>query len=135
MSRRCYKWMLASTGSGPQHRRRHRRDIAIAGPLFLIAVMTGWVYCRFYPVNPHYYQASFTPAVMFASGHGLVNADVSAPPQIREFLELKRDHLNAAEVPRPNRVQAFDSLQNASRYLLLSVGLWWRLTGISWRGV
>jgi hypothetical protein len=112
-----------------------RPDVGIALSLFLTGTLTGLLYCLFYAGAPVYYQKWFGPAVMFASGHGLVNPDTTGAPKIQEFLDLKRDRLSQGDIPADISTGPLTLYQSGHRYLLLSVGFWWRRAGISWRQV
>lgn len=96
---------------------------------------TGWLYCRFYAGTPAFYQKWFGPAVMFASGHGYVNPDTTRADRIRRFLDLETDRLGRDDVPADTPTVPLGGDQRVHRYLLLAVGLWWRLAGISWSQV
>jgi len=114
---------------------RSRLDVGIALSLFLTGTVTGLLYCLFYAGAPAYYQRWFGPAVMLASGHGFANPDTTRAPNIRQFLSLQRDHLSRDDIPADTPTVPLTVEQGGHPYLLLSVGWWWRLAGISWRQV
>lgn len=81
-----------------------------------------------------YYQETMAPSVMFACGRGLLNINPSAAPELVEFLARKRDAFDCATIP-DSAIDKLTSLQSASRYLLIAVGVAWKLGGISWSGL
>lgn len=83
---------------------------------------------------PVFYQSAFGPAVMVAAGRGFQNPMPAPGSPLAEFLAQRRPSLEPSQVV-PERVVEPDQLQYATRYLLLAVGYWWRVAGISWSNV
>ena len=81
-----------------------------------------------------FYQTYFEPAVMVACGKGFVIADVQPKP-LEDFLFQRRDALTCEEIPADTQLGTRHLYQGAWRYLLVSVGLAWRVLGISWSGM
>lgn len=123
--------------------RRRRWPDAVLTALCLTAGL--WIGTRYTSLpqvisEAAFYQGSMAPAVMFACGRGLTNIERSdytaeevAP--LLAFLELRRDRIDCSEVPVVRNRAPFGSLQSASRYLILSIGMAWRATEISWSGL
>jgi hypothetical protein len=82
--------------------------------------------------QPFYYQLYFEPAVMIACGKGMV----VARPQVQEmvpFLLQKVDRFSCAAIPANAPLGTEDMFQVGTwRYLMLAVGLTWRIVGVSW---
>jgi hypothetical protein len=85
--------------------------------------------------TPRFYQNEFAPAVMLTCGRGFANADVSHVPAFSAFLGQKVDELQCSDVPASIRIIALDGLQGITRYLMMTVSLVWRVTGMSWRSL
>ena len=103
--------------------------------LAAIGFITGLFYCTHLNGTPSFYQKWFGPAVMFASGRGFINPDPTCAPALKDFLETRRQSLDPAEIPGDIPVRGLSLFHRATRYLLLTVGLWWRIVGISWPAV
>lgn len=78
-----------------------------------------------------FYQSEFGPAVMIAVGAGFVNPEPVVGGPLHGFLAGRLSTLEPA-IPDAVRILAPDQFQNAHRYLLTTIGWWWRATGISW---
>ena len=85
-------------------------------------------------LNPEFYQGEFTPAVMYACGHGLINL-ASAPESLITFLSLQQPSFSCDALPEKISESALTSFQSASVYLLLSTGIVWKFAGINWEAV
>ena len=81
---------------------------------------------------PDYYYLS--PAVSVAAGKGF-HAPVAAPGSpVDDFLSRRAmtlDRTSAAAIT----VGPPDAFHQTTRYLINSVGYWWRITGISWQSI
>ncbi len=99
----------------------------VAGILYLVSWVNiiGPAYC----VDP----ASFSPSVMVACGHGytVVN-NPDAIPLLQSFLEQKELWLMPELLPTEIATSDPGPFHRAHRYLYYSVGLFWRVAGISW---
>ncbi len=80
---------------------------------------------------PAFYQEEFGPSVMVASGRGFVNPQATPGSPLAEFLAVRRSTLDRADL-RQVSTGAPTQPQQAERYLMLLVGVWWSITGISW---
>jgi hypothetical protein len=106
--------------------------VALAGFLLALWYMSAY---RASGGVPRFYQNEFAPAVMLTCGRGFVNADVGGAPAFGAFLYQKADRLQCSDVPATIRVTALNGLQGITRYLMMTVSLVWRVTGISWRSL
>lgn len=85
--------------------------------------------------QPVYYQLYFEPAVMVACGKGFAVIDSERPQALDDFLNLRRDRIECADLPHDAQVGRQKLFQGALRYLLTTVGWAWWLLGISWTGM
>jgi hypothetical protein len=115
---------------------RHRRaaDMAL---VILITIAAGIWGARFERAwrdagrEAQFYQSYFEPAVMIACGHGFTRVP-ARPPALDDFLTLRVTSFSCASLP-PDVVPTTSGLyQSAWYYLLWTVGLTWRLFGVSW---
>ena len=114
-----------------------RADAAIAVLIFVVAaVLGGKHYSRDVRSGgrPFFYQTYFEPAVMVACGKGFLVAHPQ-PPVVREFLFQRSDRLSCADLPRDLQVGTEGLYQRPWRYLLTTIGIAWRVLGISWSGL
>lgn len=85
--------------------------------------------------QPMFYQRYFEPAVMIACGRGFV-AEVPEPsPPLHKFLWVERDSFSCSEISANQPTSADALYQKPWRYLLYTVGIAWRVLGISWSGM
>ena len=78
------------------------------------------------------YFEIFNASAMFATGHGLVEGAEGHYPELRAFLHCESTKL--ATPANPDAVTTFPLRYPFARshyYLLLSVGCWWRVFGVS----
>lgn len=80
-----------------------------------------------------FYQSTYEPAVRFACGQGF--ADYSGTDRaVEAFLTVREGGFGCSAAPDGGTVPlAFD--QAAARYLQLTVGLVWRVVGVSWESL
>jgi len=123
-------------------RRRARRfaaDAAIGALLFIGAALVGHAaYTR--AVNseqrPFFYQAYFEPAVMTACGRGfVVSPPQRQPPALLAFLLQQTDRFSCDQLPPDLNAGPEWVYQRSWLYLVTSVGLAWKVLGISWSGL
>jgi hypothetical protein len=110
-------------------------DILIGICLLVLGVAIGLDSCHRFVGTPQFYQSEFGPAVMVAAGRGFVALDLKSAPAVADFLFLRRPKLEPAEIPEDVRTVAPNQFHNATRYLEMTVGYWWRIVGISWSAV
>ena len=73
----------------------------------------------------------YIPSAMLAAGRGFHNAPAHDLPEFSEFLEFNRPSLNRASIQSMPILPLSDH-QAYHVYLLGTVGVWWRLKGITW---
>ena len=106
-------------------------EAAVVIGIMAAGVFAGSISTRHVTNAPDFYQHEFGPAVMVAVGRGFVNPAPPPGSPLAEFLAVRRTTLDRSDaVDAPTR--ALDQFQQATRYLMLVVGYWWRVTGISW---
>jgi hypothetical protein len=83
--------------------------------------------------QPQFYQEYFEPAVMVGCGKGfaVVTPEVQA---VTEFLTGRRSALECSEIPKDAHLSP-PVLQGAWRYLMIAVGLGWKVLGVSWEAI
>lgn len=114
-----------------------RVEALLVAALFVAAAWSGASYVtRFVESGrrPFFYQNYFEPAVMMACGRGFVVAP-QRPPALDDFLFQRRDGLDCASVAPPLSVGSEGVYQFGWYYLMLSVGLAWKVLGVSWSGL
>lgn len=77
----------------------------------------------------------YIPSIMFACGEGFVNADPLKIPNLREFLDFKLPTFHKDNIPPDFTPLELDQYQQYHRYLIYTVGLLWRITGVSWESL
>jgi hypothetical protein len=115
--------------------RRRLSDVAIVGALFASALVVGVLYCRAFERSkaaPEPWVRELGAAVAFACGHGFVDPGYAPSPAVEAFLEKRIDQVSCDELPGSVPMRPPNFTQSLYRYLTLSVGLTWRLLGISW---
>jgi len=106
--------------------------------LALFAVTAAWGASRWRQAvaegAPFFYQTYFEPSVMVACGKGFV---VAQPPisAVTAFLAQRVDRLSCESIPPDAILGTQELFQGAWRYLLVFVGVAWRVLGISWSGL
>lgn len=102
--------------------------------ILFIAAVNGISFVSSKIVTPSFYQNSFGPAVELACKD---SAKAQDPVALNDFLSLKRQNISCNEVPSelPYSHPGEKLLQKLSAYLLGTVGLLWRLTGVSWDAI
>lgn len=121
-------------------RRLPRAAVIDALAIALLFSGASWWGARYYRSfvdsgrQPFFYQSYFEPAVMLACGHGFtVVAD--RPAVVTEFLEQRIDRLDCASLPAHLSSNPDGAFQYAWFYLMTTVGLAWKILGVSWSGL
>jgi hypothetical protein len=116
--------------------RRWHVDLIIGCVLFAGSAVWGVTQWRRLVANgqPFYYQTYFEPALMIACGKGFVIAQQPVPA-ITAFLAQEQDRFSCDAIPADTVLGTSGMYQAAWRYLLLTVGIAWRVLGISWSGL
>ncbi|MCC6143173.1 MAG: hypothetical protein IT368_05135, partial [Candidatus Hydrogenedentes bacterium] len=125
--------------------------------LFSTAFVIGAIYVSTWGGPPEFWQQVFGPAVMTACGHGYTNPMMSEVPELEDFLYLRSDSFDCANIPTDvtllpqdtsgmtyDEIQAYHPLQQFPgwtqwqrfhRYLVLSVALMFALFGVAWQSL
>jgi hypothetical protein len=116
------------TGSRPR-----LRQAATEGLIVVALIAASLWYGRFaflHAVTPpdYYYLA---PAISVAAGQGFLTPTPVPGTPLADFLARRVDSLALRDV-RPQTLGEPEAFDKASRYLLMAVGYWWRVAGISW---
>lgn len=114
--------------------RRLALEALVAAALVVVAFWYGRLAYRTVATTPVFYQSEFAPAVMVALGRGFQNVDAGVDTPLSRFLTARADALDPRELASLEIVGP-DQFQYATRYLLVAVGTWWRMVGISWTAV
>ena len=81
--------------------------------------------------TPAFYQGEFGPAVLEACGRGFGNP-LEPIPALAAFLTQQRTTFDCHDLPQGMHIAPRDSFQQASRYMMFVVAMYWRATGVSW---
>lgn len=82
-----------------------------------------------------FYQQYFEPAITIACGRGFESA-MAMPAPVEAFVSLQTDRLDCAQLPADPQLKPDDAVyQYAWFYLMWTVGLFWKVFGVSWSGL
>lgn len=112
-------------------------EFALVLALFLTSFTGGTIFWKLFLAwgyHPSFYQQYFEPAVMIACGKGFVVSGTQ-PVLLVEFLKTQRDSFNCADIPSQTVLGREGLYQGAWRYLLSTVGWFWKFRGVSWSGL
>ena len=84
--------------------------------------------------QPEFYQLYFEPAVMVACHKGFIISEQQSKI-LEDFLWRRRDSLQCSDLPADLKLSRKNMYQGAWTYLQYTVGLSWRVLGISWSGM
>ncbi len=107
----------------------------MAATVFAVALVTGILYCRAFErsrVPPEPWVKQLGAAVAFACGHGYADPGYEPSPAVAAFLEQQRDRISCADLPAGTPMRPPNFTQSLYRYMTISVGVTWRLFGVSW---
>lgn len=74
----------------------------------------------------------YIPSILFACGKGFVNTNPSEVPHLRSFLDFNEQTFSPSYIPSEFQAQEMDTYQQYHRYLIYTVGMVWRIFGVSW---
>ncbi|HXD72398.1 MAG TPA: hypothetical protein VN628_01610 [Vicinamibacterales bacterium] len=114
-----------------------RIDLYIAVGVFVVASIAAALYLPTFRAGggrAEFYQEEFTPAVMSACGRGFT-AIATPLPALQRFLERGTNTFDCRELPANVPLGSLSTMQGAFRYLMTSVALLWRITGVSWTAI
>ena len=110
-------------------------EALFASSAFLAGVVIAVVFSLAWPsrgIVPQFYQHEFAPAAMLACGKGyVVPLKKNAAPTLDAFLSLKSRSLDCASIPDVATKEP-NLFQSGQMYLIGSVGMLWKLTGVGW---
>mgnify|MGYP000418671696 CR=1 FL=1 len=114
-------------------------ETIVVTALFLIAGAAGWVFLNqpgvLLRADADSDCKQFGASLLWAMGHGLYGT-AEITPKMAEFFTQQRPSLSPEEVPPDLSLFSTSGKFHADRlYLLYSVGILWRLFGISWASV
>jgi hypothetical protein len=118
-------------------------DLIIAAAVFAVSAWIGVSYVRIPEVarGAMFYQDRMGPAVAWACGRGLTDTDgfvdAGSPggKALSAFLQRTSDRFDCAALPQLMTHAPLSAFQSASRYLLLALGLVWKVRGVSWNAL
>jgi hypothetical protein len=113
-------------------------DAAIVGLLFVISAWWGSRQVIAFVErggNPSFYQHYFEPAVMLACERGFTVAEGRRPALVDDFLFRRIDALDCNQLPADLAVGTRNVYQYGWFYLMTTVGLAWKVVGVSWSGL
>ncbi len=115
-----------------------RIDLLIAAALLVVSAVWGTSFWNTWTSRggtPEFYQLYFEPAVMIACGRGGFVISEQQPKPLEDFLWRRRDRLSCSELPPDLKVGKKGIYQGAWFYLEYTVGLYWKVAGVSWSGM
>lgn len=77
----------------------------------------------------------FIPALMLNAGHGFSNLSAHEIPELRDFLDFKRQEFSLTQLPDEPSLQALHPYQEFHRYLLYTVAAVWQCFGVNWHAI
>ena len=115
-----------------------RTDALIAGAILALGIALGAVYHKAYddaggPQDLP--KREFGAAVAMACGHGFANPGYVLTPALDAFLTNRTDRMACSDLPAALPPMDLNATQRLYRYLMMSAGLVWRVTGVSWPGL
>lgn len=124
--------MLPAVSPPPRTASAYSPDILIGAVICIFAGIAAFAFIKsgLVPVF-HFFQDQFSPAIMQACGYGYVQPS-PVPTSMEAFLGLNASTFSCNDIPAGTGHVAPNVFQAASRYLLVTVSLWWRVFGISW---
>lgn len=128
----------ASATKGTLRWRGAAMDAAIALMVALLAGLWATSFWNTWTARGNaggFYQTYFEPAVMVACGKGFVISQQGQPQALEDFLFQRRDAITCADLPPDSQLGTRYLYQGAWTYLLYTIGLAWRIVGISWSGM
>ena len=117
---------------------RRRADLIVVAMLFIAAAWWGSRQVIAFVERggtPSFYQHYFEPAVMLACDRGFTVAERQRPAVVDDFLFRRRDALDCDDLPPDLLVGTRNVYQYGWFYLMTTVGLAWKVVGVSWSGL
>ena len=82
-------------------------------------------------ITPGFYQEEFGAAVLESCGRGFGHP-AAAVPALSAFLTQKTATFDCRELPSTLRLLKATAFQQAFRYLMFVIAMYWKATGVSW---
>ncbi len=111
------------------------RELPLVMTIMVVGFFIGTRYLETFRATGQPYdfaQVDFGAAVAVACGHGFVDPGPSPTPAFAEFLHVKRDAITCADIPEGTPLRPPNFTQGLYRYLMITAGLVWIWSGISW---
>ncbi len=116
----------------------YHTDGRIALALACIAACTAVIYVSTWGRTPHFFQETYGPAVMLATGHGFISPDLAQLPELDTFLHpvmhvgqsQLQDQFDSSTLPDEIPQGQWDLIGAQSMGLLYAAGLCWLLMGV-----
>src|ERR1051325_9508609 len=115
-----------------------RADVIIAGVILVAGITIGAVYRKAYDDaggQQDLPQREFGAAVAMACGYGYTNPGYLLTPALDAFLTNRRDSMACTDLPPTLPPVDLNATQRLYRYLMMTAGLLWKVTGVSWLGL
>ena len=111
------------------------RDVWLCVVLFFVAFGVCLVFCQYWLPNlteVHMRRVAIEPAVMVALGKGYSNPILEEVPAIDDFVARRCTVLDTSSLPMEIPTRELTRYQREWYYLLYTMGLYWRVFGVSW---
>jgi len=126
---------MPAVSPSPRSRSAYTPDIILGVAICIFAGITAFAFIKSGSVPVfHFFQDQFAPAIMQACGYGYVQPS-PMPASMNAFLSLNASTFSCTDIPTSVGLEAPNVFQAASRYLLVTVSLWWRMFGIEWQSL
>ncbi|MBN20223.1 MAG: hypothetical protein CL678_02960 [Bdellovibrionaceae bacterium] len=105
--------------------------------LGIIFLFQGVQYYQSFFSKGHWYQEYFEPAVLIGCGHGFrLTQNKKNKEKIQSFLKSRdRVSFDCSALEKPLKLDSNPKYQDPWIYLMYSVGLSWKIFGVSWLGL
>lgn len=110
-------------------------DWITAALLFFLSFSVVMTYLNNEDSRTAYLNKYLSPAVMFALGHGLVGAEGSGAESMNRFLRMETRELKPWETPQGITTRALNQFERLHRYMLVTIGWFWRTFGVAWHTI
>jgi hypothetical protein len=115
-----------------------KADAVIVPVIAIVAFVLGSAYARLSidaGSRPQFYQVHFGPAVSLACGYGYATPPPGKVPELDAFLAVQTQDFDCSRLTGGFDRAPLTAQQVTWRYLITTLGLVWRATGVSWSAV